>query len=82
MLDRLVGTYQFAPGDTLVITRDGDHLVGASGPNRFSLYAETATLFFLREDNITLEFQTAGDASSPALTMTQGGQAYVYRRMQ
>ncbi|MBN8608063.1 MAG: serine hydrolase [Caulobacterales bacterium] len=79
-LDRYVGAYAYAPDDTLTIVRAGDGLAIQQGGQLISLYAETERLFFIREDNVTLEFAPAETGLSPALTLTQQGQSFLYAR--
>lgn len=81
VLDRYVGTYAYAPDDLITIERDGDHLTLISGPNRLSIWPETRTFFFLREENVTVAFDAAGEALASAFTLSQAGQSYLYRRV-
>ena len=81
ILDRYVGAYAFAPDDTIAIVREGDGLVAVVGPNRLRLYAETPTFFFMREDNVTFEFEAGVAGPTSSFTLAQAGQHYVYRRM-
>ncbi|MCX7359733.1 MAG: serine hydrolase [Alphaproteobacteria bacterium] len=78
VLDRYTGTYAYAPDDLMTITREGDGLVLVSGPNRLSLFAESETLFFIREENVTVTF----DAGASTFVFRQAGQEYLYRRTQ
>ena len=80
ILDRYVGTYVYAPGDSLTIERAGEGLALVLGGSRLALFAESETLFFLREDNVTLEFDELESGRAATLTLTQAGQVYVYRR--
>lgn len=81
VLDRYVGRYAYAPDDELTIERDGSRLVATSGPYRFRLYAETQTLFFMREDNVTFEFQIVRDGTVASVVQTQGAETFTYRRV-
>ena len=80
VLDQYVGTYVYAPNDTLSIVRAGDGLAIQQGGQLISLFAETERLFFIREDNVTLEFAPANGAHSPSLTLAQQGQTFLYAR--
>ena len=80
VLDRYVGTYAYAPDDTISIARDGEGLVLIFGPNRLRLLAETQTRFFIREDNVTFDFQVQGEGPAQAVVQNQAGQTYEYRR--
>ena len=47
--DGYIGTYQFGPGITLTITRDGDKLLGqATGQPQVQFFPESETKFFLK----------------------------------
>lgn len=81
VLDRYVGRYAYAPGDELTIVRDGDRVALVYGPNRFRLYAETRTLFFMREDNVTFEFQAADGEPASTIVQRQAGESFTYRRV-
>ena len=57
VLDSYVGTYEIQPGNTLVITRDGDQLFGqvtTRGP--IPLFAESDTHFFAKSVDAQVEF--------------------------
>lgn len=82
ILDRYVGAYAYAPDDTMTISRDDEGLVLEQGPMRLVLRAETLSQFFLREDNVTFAFETDGDAPASAFVMSQGGETYLYRRVE
>lgn len=82
VLDRYVGRYAYAPDDVVIVERDGDGLALTSGPFRFRLLAETPTLFYMLEDNVTFEFQAPGEGPAASLVQTQAGQTYIYRREQ
>lgn len=78
VLDRYAGTYAYAPDDVMTITREGDGLMLVAGPIRLRLLAESETVFFIREDNVTVTF----DASASTFVFRQAGQDYLYRRAQ
>lgn len=80
ILDQYVGEYVHVPGDALTIERADEGLVLVQGAQRIALFAETPRLFFIREDNITLEFMAPANGRSPAFVLAQGGQTYIYRR--
>lgn len=83
LLDQYVGIYATGaggPGDTLAIVRIQEGIGIAQGAQHIALFAESARLFFIREDNITLEFAEGVDGQSPEFTLSQGGQTFTYRR--
>jgi D-alanyl-D-alanine-carboxypeptidase/D-alanyl-D-alanine-endopeptidase len=85
LLDQYVGVYVAASGDptdTAIIVRTETGIGIGQGAQHIALFAETPRLFFIREDNVTLEFAESVDGRSQELVVTQGGQGFVYRRSQ
>jgi hypothetical protein len=83
LLDQYVGVYVAASGDpedTATIVRTEEGIGIGQGAQHIALFAETPRLFFIREDNITLEFAEPVDGPSQEFVLTQGGQTFVYRR--
>lgn len=80
-LNQYVGEYAHAPGDILTIQRVGEGLVLVQGSQRIALFAETQRLFFIREDDITLEFADL-EGVTPEFVLTQAGQTFVYTRVE
>lgn len=78
VLDRYVGTYTFAPGDSISIERAGAGIAFVQGPNRVPLLAESPTLFFFAGDNVTIGFEPG--ERPPALVLTEKDQRYRYLR--
>lgn len=57
ILDAYVGEYQVVPGFGLTVSREGDQLFAqATGQDRFELFAETETDFFLKVVNAQITF--------------------------
>ena len=57
ILEQYVGTYAVQPGVNLMITLDGDQLMGQlSGQARFPHFAESETKFFLKAVDAQLDF--------------------------
>jgi CubicO group peptidase (beta-lactamase class C family) len=74
ILDRYVGQYQLAPGVTLDIRREGDHLVGQpSGQSPARLFAESETDFFLKVVDASVTFECDGNGPATALVVHQNG---------
>jgi CubicO group peptidase (beta-lactamase class C family) len=85
LLDQYVGVYLAAsgdPADTFTIVRTEEGIGIGQGAQHIALFAETLRLFFIREDNITLEFAERVDGEPQEVVVTQGGQTSVYRRTQ
>jgi serine-type D-Ala-D-Ala carboxypeptidase/endopeptidase len=83
LLDQYVGVYVAASGDpedTATIVRTEEGIGIGQGAQHIALFAETPRLFFIREDNLTLEFAAPVDGRSQEFVLTQGGQTFVYRR--
>jgi D-alanyl-D-alanine-carboxypeptidase/D-alanyl-D-alanine-endopeptidase len=79
LLDRYVGRYRFSETDILTVTRDGDHLYcQPEGQPKIELHPESAVDFFLKEVDVQVTFEGAGESASvgPASTVIwhQGGQ--------
>lgn len=75
VLETYVGVYQLAPTFAITITREGASLYGqATGQQRFQLFAEAPTEFFLKvvDAQITFEKDPAGKVTR--LILHQGGQ--------
>ncbi|SMF69907.1 CubicO group peptidase, beta-lactamase class C family [Allosphingosinicella indica] len=81
VLNRYPGQYQFAPGDTIEIVRTDSGIALVQGAQRLQLFAETPTRFFIREDNVTVEFSGRGsDDRAQQFILAQGGETFIYRR--
>lgn len=81
ILQRYVGRYAFAPNDVIEIVRENDGLTLVQGGQRIQMFAESATRFFIREDNVTLDFaDIAADGQPRNFVLTQAGQTYTYHR--
>jgi CubicO group peptidase (beta-lactamase class C family) len=73
-LEQYAGVYEFAPGFSITVTRDGDRLLAqATGQPRFRLYASAPGEFFLRSVEARLTFEQAADGSVSGLVLHQGG---------
>jgi D-alanyl-D-alanine-carboxypeptidase/D-alanyl-D-alanine-endopeptidase len=75
VLEAYVGVYQLAPTFAITVTREGSSLYAqATGQQRFQLFAETPTEFFLKvvDAQITFEKDSAGKVIR--LILHQGGQ--------
>lgn len=78
-LERLVGHYAHQ-GMRMTVALDGTKLTTQlAGQPAFEIFAETATKFFLKVVEASLEF-TPGEAPSSSVTLRQGGQVLEFKR--
>lgn len=74
VLDRYVGEYQLAPGFTVTFTREGNRLfTQATGQQRFEVFAQSETKFFLKVVDAQVEFVTGPDGKVNTIILYQGG---------
>ena len=75
ILDTYVGTYELAPGFSIVITREGKQLFGqATGQGRLELFAKSNVEFYLKVVNAQIIFNIIEPAAVESLTLIQNGQ--------
>jgi CubicO group peptidase (beta-lactamase class C family) len=75
LLDTYVGEYELAPGFTITITREGENLFGqATGQEKFQLFAESLTLFFLKVVEAKVEFFKDANGKVTHLMLYQNGE--------
>jgi CubicO group peptidase (beta-lactamase class C family) len=75
ILANYVGTFELAPGFSIVITLEGDQLMTrATGRPKFPLFAESETKFFLRVVDTQVEFFENEKGEVTHLVLHQGGQ--------
>ena len=73
-LEKFVGTYELAPGVSMWIRLQGDHLTTQlSGQGQLPMFAESATKFFLKAVDAQLEFVTGADGAVTAADLHQNG---------
>ena len=74
ILDAYVGEYQVVPGFGLTVTHEGDQLFAqATGQNRFELFAETETNFFLKVVDAQITFVKDDKGQVTSLVLHQNG---------
>lgn len=81
-IDRVLGTYRYAPNDEMTITRGVTGLIVTQGPGQFVIQAQSRTQFFAKGiGDLTLEFP--GPAAQPAdrAVVKQNGESFLYRRV-
>lgn len=82
LYDNYVGVYELAPGFHLTVTREGDRLMTqATGQQRFEIFPESETRFFLKVIDAQLEFQRGPDGKATGVTLYQGGQVVPGKRI-
>jgi CubicO group peptidase (beta-lactamase class C family) len=82
-VDRVLGTYRYAPDDEVTITRGVTGLIVTAGPGQILIQPQSRTRFFAK-DGGDLYFEFPGAASKPAdrLVLHQDGKSFVYLRVQ
>jgi CubicO group peptidase (beta-lactamase class C family) len=77
ILARYVGTYQPAPNFSYTYTFEGDQLMTqAKGQEKFPVFAESPTRFFLKVVDAEVEFFTDDKGQVTHLILYQGGNEY------
>jgi len=56
ILDAYAGQYEVAPGINLIVTKEGDHLIGAAGGRRIELFPESEDKFFAVTTDLQIQF--------------------------
>jgi hypothetical protein len=80
--DLYVGEYELAPGFLLVITKEGDKLMGqAYGQEKVELFPESETKYFLKAADNQIEFLRDGAGKVTGLIFQQGGQKISARKI-
>ena len=82
-IDRVLGTYRYAPDDEMTITRGVTGLIVTAGPGQFLIQPQSRTRFFAKAGgDVYLDFP--GPASKPAdrMMLHQHGKTFVYHRVQ
>ena len=81
-LDRVVGSYQFAPGMVLDIMREGDGLrAQLTGQPRFPIFAEAPLRFFWKVVDAQLGFTTDQSGKVTGVVLYQNGQELTGQRI-
>lgn len=74
-LDAYPGEYELAPGFIITITKEGNDLFGqATGQDKFQLYPETGTKFFLKVVDAKIEFFKDATGKVTHLMLYQNGE--------
>lgn len=76
ILEKYVGSYAMAPNFILTVTLENGQLMGqATGQQKFPLYAETETKFFLKVVQASLEFQLDDAGKVTGAVLNQNGRS-------
>jgi hypothetical protein len=82
-VDRVLGTYRYAPDDEMTITRGVTGLIVTAGPGQFLIQPQSRTRFFAKAGgDLYLDFP--GPTSKPAdrMGLHESGKSFVYQRVQ
>lgn len=81
-LSKYVGVYALSPVFMITVTKEGQQLYGqATGQNRFEMFPENDTLFYLTVVKAKISFQIE-DNEVKRLTLFQGGQELPGRKIE
>ncbi|MBK7936107.1 MAG: serine hydrolase [Lewinellaceae bacterium] len=81
-LDKFLGEYELAPGFNIAVTREGAQLFcQATGQQRFEVFAESPTRFFLKVVDAKIEFYPDDKGMVPKMVLFQGGQEMPGKRV-
>lgn len=81
-LERVLGLYEYAPGDRIEITRGQTGLIVTAGPSQLLIAPQSPTRFFSRYGgDILFDFPGSGPGPAATLILRQGGERFVYRRV-
>jgi uncharacterized protein YneR len=82
ILAQYTGTYELQRGVNLMITLEGDRLMGqVSGQSKLPLFAESETRFFLKAIDVEMEFAKDSSNSVTSVMLRQGGRDTNARRI-
>lgn len=82
VLERYVGQYELAPGFILTITREGTQLKAqATGQAQFPVFAKSTNVFFFKVVEAQLTFNESGEGEIESVTLDQGGQRIVGKKL-
>jgi CubicO group peptidase (beta-lactamase class C family) len=75
ILKQYVGTYDLAPGFSIVVTLEGSQLMTqATGQRKIPIYPESETKFFLKAVDAQIEFSKNEKGEVTSMTLYQNGQ--------
>lgn len=82
VLERVLGTYEYAADDRIQISRGETGLIVTAGASQLLIVPESSTRFFSKYGgDILFEFPGVGRTPSPTLVLHQDGERFIYRRV-
>lgn len=82
VLEKYVGEYEMQPGFNITFTREGGRLFAqATGQQKFEVFAESETKFFLKVVDAQVEFVADPDGRINNMILHQGGQQIKGKRI-
>jgi D-alanyl-D-alanine-carboxypeptidase/D-alanyl-D-alanine-endopeptidase len=81
-LESYAGKYELAPGFILTVTRDGSQLkTQATGQSQVDIFPKSKNVFYLKVVEAQLTFNQNTDGKVESVTLHQGGQVIVGKRL-
>ncbi|MDB5433396.1 MAG: hypothetical protein JWP35_4512 [Caulobacter sp.] len=81
-LERVLGVYEYEPGDRIEISRGVTGLIVTVGGGQLVIYPESASRFFARlDEEVLVDFPVEGLGPARTLILRQEGKSYTYRRV-
>jgi len=82
VIERYVGEFELQPGFTITFTRDGNRLfTQATGQQKFEIFAQSETRFFLKVVDAQVEFVADPDGKFNRMVLYQGGREIEGKRI-
>ncbi|MBK6282171.1 MAG: serine hydrolase [Draconibacterium sp.] len=82
ILENYVGKYELAPGFILTVSRDGNQMKSqATGQPEVLIYPKTENIFYLKVVEAQLTFNRNKDGNIESVTLHQGGQEIVGKKL-
>jgi CubicO group peptidase (beta-lactamase class C family)/uncharacterized protein YneR len=82
LLEEYTGEYEMQPGFSITFTREGNRLFAqATGQQKFEVFAESETKFFLKVVDAQVEFVADPDGKVNNMILHQGGQQIKGKRV-
>jgi CubicO group peptidase (beta-lactamase class C family) len=81
-IDRVLGTYRYAPDDEMTITRGATGLIVTAGPGQILIQPQSRTRFFAKAGgDMYLDFPGPASKAADRMVLHQDGKAFVYQRV-
>jgi D-alanyl-D-alanine-carboxypeptidase/D-alanyl-D-alanine-endopeptidase len=83
IFNNYVGIYQLAPGVSIEITRDGDHLYAQlTGQGKIEIFAESEREYFLKVTDAQVTFETNAEGRATGIVLHQLGRDAPAKRVE